>query len=305
MWSFIDEILERIQAPPTRKRLAPKVATSPENLMTQIFDGLDTVGWLGEGSFLPSQKRNAPHRAIEDIRYVRRVLISWLAGRPVSEMASRVGCSDRLIYSILRGALYEDKGDRVAYWAELGLVGMMDTPVAKFTELSWDEFGEEYEAEFERTEPIIICQLCHQIIDNAYMEPRDRTYQCNYIGFYDQDWDGYGGADDRRAFAHLVCHFRLQEDPISQPGRRHSAMIRTAKTDKEKIEIRASRRRAIRSYFNRISWEDYIEQPDQYLLDEWISAGEAHLNPIRGRRRLTTEETHRHWRRILKAEDTT
>jgi len=285
------------------QRLEPKVATNPEDLMTQIFDALDTVGWLGEGSFLPSRRHKAPHRAIEDLSYVRRVLIGWLGGRPVSEIAARVGCSDRLIYSVLRGAIYEVEYDRFEYWAELGLVGIIDLPLLMFTEPSWDEFQEEYEYEFDPTSPIVICQVCHQIIGNVHIETEDRTYRGNYIGFHLQEWDQLGGADDRETFAHLFGHFALREEPIGAPGVLHRELLDTEKDLRVRELIHSDLAMQKRKHFARSSWEDNVDEQDWALIDKWENAGNELLNPIMGGRRLTTDESQQHWRRVLKVKD--
>lgn len=41
----------------------------------------DRLPWLGEKPFQASKSRYVPRPAIDDERFVRRVLISWLIGR--------------------------------------------------------------------------------------------------------------------------------------------------------------------------------------------------------------------------------
>ena len=112
----------------------------------EIIRGLaDGAPWFGLGEFEPTLRRKPPRRASSDSDYIRRVLISWLIGRPVSDIADRAGCSPRLAYSIINHTIYESGAiDELDSWIELGLVAVVDGPLVPETAI-WGEDEQEDE----------------------------------------------------------------------------------------------------------------------------------------------------------------
>jgi hypothetical protein len=271
--------------------------------MMQIFDVLDSVGWLGEGRFLPSHKmRKTPHNAVKSIPFVRRVLISCLAGRPFSEIAERVGCSDRTVYNVLDRVIYWVEEDPRGYWSDIGLIGIVDPPLPRFTDDAWDRLQEEFEESyFEPSEAVVICLMCHRIAGSVYVEPERRTYQCSYIGPESVEWGENWAEEIGVILGHLLCHFPLHHDPLRAPGRRHNKMILEARGIDRKFEINQRLQKAQRAYRNRSNWRDFTDFRALDILREWEEAGEDPLNPIREKKKLSRDETRRHWIGILKS----
>ena len=302
--SFFDATLESMKPRLPKRRPKPKVANSPTDFMMQIFDVLDSVGWLGEGQFLPSTKmRKTPHNAIKSIPFVRRVLISCLAGRPNSEIAERVGCSDRTVYNVLDKVIYWVEEDPLGYWSDIGLIGVVDPPLPRFTDDAWDRFQEEFEdTYFEPTEAVIICQICHRVAGSIYVEPEWRTYQCDYKGPESVEWEEKWTEEAEIVRGHLLCHFPLLDDPLQAPGRRHNKMILEASGIDKKFAIHQRLQKAQRAYRIRSNWRDFIHFKALDILREWDEAGEEPLNPIREKKKLSRDETRRHWLGILKSD---
>ena len=97
--------------------------------MEQFLDNLDKVGWLGEAPYVISRRKTIPVDGLNSASFLRRILISWLIGRPVTQIARRVRCSPRLVYRAITEAIYQDQdGDQLMYWAELGLIGLPALP---------------------------------------------------------------------------------------------------------------------------------------------------------------------------------
>ncbi len=115
--------------------------------------------WLGEEPFPVATDRRPPRPIINDLEYVRRILISWLIGRPVSEMAKRVGCGERSVRNVIEKVVYVDEYDLESgwsYWIKLGLIGAFDVTTAS-TVTGW-------QPDPDVVEVTVICQVCHRAV---------------------------------------------------------------------------------------------------------------------------------------------
>ena len=118
----------------TRKRRYKSVsAKTPQAFVEKVALLIDDVKWFGEPPFEPRLRKKPPNSAAEDHPYVRRVLISWLVGRPVSQIATRAGCSPRLVHKILSTAIYFPPEPPLSFWRDLGLIALLDVPRAEFS----------------------------------------------------------------------------------------------------------------------------------------------------------------------------
>lgn len=87
--------------------------------------------WFGEKPFEASKKGYIPRPSSSDIGFVRRVLVSWLIGRPVSQVAKRADCSSRQVLNLLHEVIYleEEYLEEAFYqWLDLGLIAPVNGP---------------------------------------------------------------------------------------------------------------------------------------------------------------------------------
>ncbi len=119
---------------------------------------------FGEEPFLAATDKRPPRPILDDLEYVRRILISWLIGRPVSEIAKRVGCSERSVRNVIEKVIYVDEYDLESGWSdwiELGLIGALDVAVADQAS-SWLN-------DPDVSQVTVICQVCHRQIGMVHM----------------------------------------------------------------------------------------------------------------------------------------
>ena len=110
-------------------------AANPEEF-SEIVEGLiEGAPWFGEPPFEPTPIRHSPRGALHHQGYRRRVLLSWLVGRPVSQIAKRAGCSTRLAHRVVAQTIYPPgTNGALEDWLSLGLIGVIDTPLPRFHE---------------------------------------------------------------------------------------------------------------------------------------------------------------------------
>lgn len=108
------------------------VSTSRLEHVRLVGKMIEAAPWLGEKPFIVATRSSPPRHAIGDDGYVRRVLVSWLIGRPVSAIAKRAGCSPRLVHKILDEIIYVQPAQLWQRWVRLGLIGILDTPYPDF-----------------------------------------------------------------------------------------------------------------------------------------------------------------------------
>ena len=202
--------ITRDDSPPTNPWLGSR------NFKLHIEEVADTLPWFGEEPFKPSGRRQ-PHRPVfASLGYQRRILLAFLAGRPMSQVAVRAGCGSRTVYKVISGDVYWlPMDDEIPIWLELGLFGVVaprpDQPSPPLVEVGLikQSVGE--------NDVLLFCLLCH-----AFMGGLDNA---GYAWLPDPDFGeallgpsvirDRGVTDEMQG--HLVAHFMLQEERIAVP----------------------------------------------------------------------------------------
>ena len=199
-----------------RKQTSRHEVVSDEELIQHLGE---EIPWMGEEPFLVTMTKHPPRPVIEDLEYVRRILISWLAGRPASEVAKRAGCSERTVRNVIAQVVYtreEDIGAAWRRWCDLGLAGGIYLPE--------DEQSGRARQRYRSGEVIIVvCQVCHRKAGRMRMYfPLDTERGSLLIDRQTllRGTDLRDGTTVREAGivqGHLMCHFQVGKDPIRKP----------------------------------------------------------------------------------------
>jgi hypothetical protein len=159
--------------------------------------------WFGDFHIAPKEGIAYELRQ-RTIPALRRVLVAYLGGRPMTDAAERVPTSRRTMYKILRGVIYGGRAD-IDTWTEFGLIRVWDLPEV---ELYWADFGNGIR--FEKDQAAIICLLCHRLIGHTFLHKR--LYDSALI----EEVDGrikYGSEEHERIRGHMIAHFHLGGRP--------------------------------------------------------------------------------------------
>ncbi len=190
-----------------------------------VGEAIDQLPWFGLHPFEPTIAKNPRQDPHFRIYYDRRVLISWLVGRPVSEIAKRAGCSVRFVYKVLERIFYRSliEFDIYSDLTDLGLFKVIDAPEISQDwpdiEFEGEVFGsvivpdEIYETDWYGT-AIGVCLVCHRVA--VLMANDDPEHDLEEIppDVYIH-WLHYEQAT--AILGHLACHFFL-EIPWSEAG---------------------------------------------------------------------------------------
>ena len=140
-----------------------------------------------------------------------RVLISFLVGRPVIEIARRAGCSPRLVHKVVRSWIYElDEFDRLERWDDLGLVKFVDGPEVLF-EVGWED---DERGLVESDSAVVACLVCHH--PAGVVELEEARSNRWVIEIFDGRFEPGWGAGPS-LLGHMFRHFTLNWDPIAEP----------------------------------------------------------------------------------------
>ena len=205
-----------------RSRKFDSVASSmaPETLedwMGMVEQAIDRLPWFGLPPFQPTVARNPRQDRYFRIYYDRRVLISWLVGRPASEIAKRAGCSIRYVYEVLYRVIYRSSYTYEVhnYLNDLGLFAVVDAPLipADRPDIEFDPesygsgtFLEEIDEPEDGT-AIGVCLICHRVVvllanDDPQHDLESIPFE-RYIDWLFQD-------QMTLILGHLASHFYLE-----------------------------------------------------------------------------------------------
>ena len=283
----------------TRKRRHKSVsAKTPKAFVEKVAQLIDEIGWFGEPQFQPSLRKKPPNPAVEDQPYVRRVLISWLVGRPVSQIAARAGCSPRLVHKILSTAIYFPPEPTLSFWRELGLIALLDVPRAEFSARVWDEYAENSAVALEPRSLLVVCQICHRPAGTIECDATLRRFDGRVVDSEESRWEELVWRELLETQGHLICHFFVEGDPISVSG--IPALDQLAELVGSPKESLAAKRRQIAR--RREHWSTLVDLRVLDVIAEWQRLGEPALLPIRNGAEMTPPAAERHWLGLLRRE---
>jgi len=200
---------------PPKRNNKPVSAKTPDEFVKKVAHVIDDIGWFGESPFQPSLKKRPPNPALEDMPYIRRVLISWLVGRPVSQIAARAGCSTRLVHKILTAVIYFPSEPTLPFWRDLGLIALLDVPRVEFNESVWDKYARYGAIALSPWNLLIVFQICHRPSGTIECDAKIRRFDCRAIDAEDLRWKELDWGESLWGpQGHLSCHFFLEGDPI-------------------------------------------------------------------------------------------
>ena len=172
-----------------------------------LVKAIARLPWFGEQvpMSVPRHRRRGHALSHQEQQHV---FLSWLAGGSAQDVAERAGVGRRTVYRVLSRVIYTDDPEAMmGWWGVLGLIVGLATPLCL----------ENRDHVFDD----VVCLICHEWIGTFKLSSRPlqpgTTFQPDPMTLT-------GGVMDRWdeacvAQAHLVEHFRLQEDPLQQPGR--------------------------------------------------------------------------------------
>lgn len=267
-------------------------------VLDRLQETVEALPWFGEEPFLASKEKRPPPRVQSDIPYLRRILISWLVGRPVSQVAKRAGCSPRLVHKVINGYFYGEHNVlnwHFKQWFELGLIAAIDTPLPVLEgedERMWPDWL--------RPEHVTLaCLVCHRLIGRF-------PYQCpSHSGDWipdtapllDSVWFVDRSEQKRGALiqGHLMCHFDLEHNPIRRlrsPTQRRMLIMKAAlgnATAKDKRSLAAMTGTMNRESYRPTSpWATGV-------LDEFLAGESGPLLPVRNGKQMDVEQARRFW----------
>lgn len=189
-----------------------------EDWLAIVEPAIDRLPWFGLPPFHPTVARNPRQEPHFQIYYDRRVLISWLVGRPVSEIAKRAGCGIRYVYDVLSRIIYRDSYtiDVHSYLNELGLFAVIDAPL-----VIEDQFDIEFDPETygsgttleQIEEPDIdrvavgVCLVCHRAV--VLLANNDPQHDLESIPF-ERYLNWLPSEQMAPILGHLARHFYLE-----------------------------------------------------------------------------------------------
>ena len=273
-------MLRKRKAEPVTDNRYPQTFTEWKEI---VENAIDDMPWFGISPFRPTISRNPRQNLHFEIYYDRRVLLSWLVGRPISEIAKRAGCSSRYVYKVLDRVLYENiyRYDE-EYWEELGLFAVLDAPnhskQMDDVQFETDGYGpftpldQVYREPFDCQPAVGVCLVCHRVV--VLLPNDDPTHDLSLIP-YDRYWPWITLEKQKDFYGHLACHFFLESDwtvsGLFGPKPRFRGKLGSLRLGSLAIN----------------------------QLSEWIMAGSPPLTPVIKGKAMDPEDARRWWLGIL------
>ena len=294
-------IRSRLSSLSPRSQVADKERSShpQQSFQGYVYEMADSLPWFGESPFDVAPEARPPQPVLRSRPYVRRVLLSMLAGRPMSTAADRAGCSVRALYNVLERVIYESRLSLIyEHWFELGLLATIeanpDRPRAH---------GRRYgtlKREIEEWHALLFCLVCHRLLFGVEDQPSTLPEPDTDPGsawanppiIYPDDLGHVQG--------HLAVHFRLQDEPVAAITDDPIEQLGLVFAEFGSVfgELKNPKLRRLLHRKKRSKKRTLDEGAEQVLKRFRRLDGTAFL-PVRGGNTMSLEAAQRHWRSLI------
>ena len=181
----------------------PRALEDADEYSRALTLGAEKFPWFGDFHIAPARGISYELRK-RTIPGIRRVLFSFLGGRPMTAVAKRVPTSRRTTYEVVRRAIYNYSCD-IELWTDLGLIRVWDIPL---TDMWLAELPNNIA--YQENSPPVICLMCHRLI--GHIAVYERSYDSSLVeNFRVPVEHGTPQVEDIRG--HLIAHFLLDGRP--------------------------------------------------------------------------------------------
>ncbi|MDA1280330.1 MAG: hypothetical protein O3B95_09890, partial [Chloroflexi bacterium] len=164
----------------------------------------DQLPWFGQQPDSVAKKVSREELKNRALPSIRRILVSFQVGRPISTIAARVPCSRRTVYEILDELFYRWNGDLMT-WIDLGLAAIWDGPKVDF-----DPMRVPSSEGFREDSGLVFCLMCHRVVDHVKLV--DRLYDSTLVQRIDGRYQG-SQFGHPKAQGHMISHYLLGGRP--------------------------------------------------------------------------------------------
>jgi len=275
---------------PTRKRLA-KSATEYFEIINET---LESAPWFGRPPYEATIRKTPPKKVDGNLFYIRRILLSWLIGRPVSDIAKRVGCSERLVRRVVRDQIYATEPN-LQEWNRLGLIGLVDVPACRFDDEEFmDIVGEDAYWSINPKDPLAVCFICHRMI--GWVKAEINVFQHSGslfdLGTKAFEWWQFEFHDVQ---GHLITHFWLDTIQFAVPEIRTLDPLTELIGRPDLAKAAGRRLKAGRAASKRLYWWDTIDSRVWDQISPWQEDDCPRILPVREGREISETQAEREW----------
>jgi Mrp family chromosome partitioning ATPase len=155
--------------PETTKMLTEDLERSsprrPRNFHEYLMNLADGLPWFGEEPFFAAPEPTPPGPIRLSPPYVRRILLAFLAGRPIAVAAGRAGCSPRTLYGIINRVVYGSWPEELhQLWFYLGLIAIVDYDDEEERPPPDNRLYGTLERVVDEYEALLFCLVCHRFL---------------------------------------------------------------------------------------------------------------------------------------------
>ena len=181
----------------------PNAIEDPDSYSRAITTALHQFPWFSQFHIASVQGIDYELRR-KTVPAIRRILFSYLAGRPMEAVAKRVPTSRRTVYKTIEREIYSSYGD-LDSWSELGLIRIWDLPRVPLDGIFLEE-GFNFEDEC----AVVVCLLCHRLVGNVVLY--DRRYDSSTVAKMNGRFEAFSYRTEQ-VRGHLIAHFYFGERP--------------------------------------------------------------------------------------------
>ncbi|MDG0866405.1 hypothetical protein [Candidatus Lucifugimonas marina] len=181
----------------------PNALEDPDSYSRAITTALHQFPWFSQFHIASVQGIDYELRR-KTVPAIRRILFSYLAGRPMEAVAKRVPTSRRTVYKTIEREIYSPYGD-LDSWSELGLIRTWDLPQVWFIGIDLEEYFI-----FEEECAVVVCLLCHRLVGNVALY--DRLWDSSVVADISGRFEAFSYRTERIR-GHLIAHFYFGERP--------------------------------------------------------------------------------------------